>query len=479
MSSNLNRRQFVKALSVAGAASAIAAGTTALADEAAAAAVALGDANVNFTEQTQILIVGAGLAGMMAAYETASAGLQTLIVEQNGFCGGDAIYSAACMMCATAQLTKEERPEKYSSEEDLRAKFGPYYENDPAGLDLLIKQQMWGGKWIDRLHYEWGYNFQPKMEGPYQQAFFPQDGICTMYTAFDVMDKKVQEAGATYMFDTTLRTLIVDQDGVVCGARCTNRDGAYVDIAADAVLIATGGYVSNQEWVTQYAPSVADLGNIVSGRTGEGIKAGLAAGGVLHGMKAPGNLNPRHEAGHMIGVHYPMIGLLPNGKRFYCETAVHNAATGAINNGFMEWFTIFDDVAMNGVDQELLKHAGDAIKTANSIEELAAGLGLHIETMQAAFDDWATICANQEDPEWGRTLFLQELQPPYYYIRNVPVRYKSNGGLKVTDRFQVVDANDNPIPNLYAAGCAGGTEDIVPAAASGMIVGTTLVEDYA
>lgn len=478
----MDRRHFFRALGAAGAAAAVAATGvgSALADEVSAAgAAALGDAAVNFSQEVDVLICGAGISGMMAAYETASAGLSTLIVEQNGFYGGDAIYSAACMMCNTARLTQEERPEKYSTIDELRERFAPYYENDEAGLDQLMMLQEWGGKWMDLMHYDWGYQFQPKMEGPYQQAFFPQGGICTMPDAFTLMDEKLTEAGATYLYDTVLKCLIVDEAGTVSGARFTSKDGGYVDIQAKAVILACGGYVSNQEWMTQYAPDTADLGCIVAGRTGEGIKAGLAAGGQLAGMVTPGNFNPRYEAGHMLGMHYPILGLLPNGKRFYCETAVHDAATGCLNNGWHEWWSIWDNTAQNGVDQEVIKHAGDNVKTANSIEELAEGMGMGLDILQAAFDNWNTICENGEDPDFGRTLFLQPLEPPFYYLLNVPVRYKSKGGLAVSSRFEVVDAEGNPIPGLYSCGCNAGTEDIVPAAGSGMLVGTSVAEDLA
>ena len=61
----------------------------------------------------------------------------------------------------------------------------------------------------------------------------------------------------------------------------------------------------------------------------------------------------------------------------------------------------------------------------------------------------------------------------------MPVRYKSCGGLTVSDRMEVLDGDGNPIPRLYAAGCTAGTEDIVPAAGSGLLLGTVLAEDLA
>ena len=493
----MDRRQFC-ALGTAGAFAAIAGGmlgcssgekapaaddsakddsTKADAAPVTAAAVALGDQNVNFSKEVDVLIVGAGISGMFAAIDPAAKGLNVLICEQNATFGGDAIYSAACQMCSTAKLTKEERPEKYSSAEEIREKFAPYYEGNEEGLNRTVLLQEWAGKFVDRMHYDWGYDFQPLRESPYHQAFFPKDGLCTMKSEFDLINQKVTEAGAQYQFETTFKTLITDENGTIAGARFTKKDGSYEDIAAKAVVLATGGYVSNQEWMVKYAPVYADLGNIVSGRKGDGIAAGVAAGGTLSGMGPVGNLNPRYEAGHMLGTFYPIICVLPNGKRFYCETAVHNAATGAIAAGYHEWYTIWDNVAQNGPDQELLKHAGEAIQTANSVEELAEKMGLHLETVQGIFSNWHDICEAQEDAEFGRTLFLQELQPPFYFLRNVPVRYKSLGGLTVSDRMEVLDEAGNPIPNLYACGCTAGTEDIVPAAASGMILAETLAAD--
>ncbi len=484
MSKEMSRRQFC-ALGTASAVAAIAGGMG-LANrvnaegeaEQAVKAHAIGDGNVNFSQEVDVLIVGAGISGMMASIDPANAGLNVLIVDQNSMYGGDAIYSAACQMCSTAQLTKEERPEKYSSPEQIREKFAPYYVGNEAGLDRTVLLQDWTGRFIDKMHYEWGYEFQPLRESPYHQAFFPKDGLCTMKSEFDLINEKVTEAGVQYLFRTTFKTLITDENGTICGARFIDKDGNLLDIAAKAVVLATGGYVSNQEWMVRYAPEYAYVANIISGRKGDGIAAGVAAGGVLSGMKATSNLNPRFEAGHMLGTFYPLIALLPNGKRFYCETAVHNAATGCLNAGFYEWYSIWDDVAQNGIDQEVILHAGEAVQTCNSIEELAEMTGMPLDKLQETFAKWKTICENQEDPDFGKTLFLQELKPPYYFLRNYPVRYKSLGGLKVSDRMEVLDANDAPIKNLYACGCTAGTEDITPAAGSGMLLGTTLVADY-
>ena len=151
----------------------------------------------------------------------------------------------------------------------------------------------------------------------------------------------------------------------------------------------------------------------------------------------------------------------------------------AAEQAYLSRQAMADSVAQNGIDQEVILHAGDAIKTAESIEDLAEQTGMPLDKLQETFAQWKEICEKQEDPEFGKTLFLQELQPPFYFIRNYPVRYKSLGGLKVDDSMRVLDAEGSHIKNLYACGCTAGTEDIVPAAASGMILSETLAADYA
>ncbi len=409
--------------------------------------MAIGDADVNFSQEVDVLIVGAGISGMLASIDPAAAGKKVLIVEQNSTFGGDAIYSAACQMCTTAELTKEERPDKYSSADQIREKFapvlrgqrgGPRAHGAPADVGRQVHRQ-------DALRL--GLRVPAASREPVPPGVLPQErpvhheGRVRPHEREGHRGRRVQ-----YLFETTFKTLITDGAGAIAGARFAAKDGSIVDIKAKAVALAAGGYISNQEWMMKYAPEYAFIGNIVGGRKGDGIAAGVAAGGTLSGMGPVSNLNPRYEAGHMLATFYPLIALLPNGKRFYCKTAVHNAATGCLAAGYNEWYSIWDNTAQNGIDQEVIAHAGDAVQTATSFEELAEKTGLHIETVKAAFDNWNTICDNQEDPEFGKTLFLQKLEPPYYFIRNYPVRYKSCGGLAVSDRMEVLDADGNPIP---------------------------------
>ncbi len=109
----------------------------------------------------------------------------------------------------------------------------------------------------------------------------------------------------------------------------------------------------------------------------------------------------------MLGTFYPLVGLLPNGKRFYCETAVHNAATGCLAAGYNEWYSIWDNTAQNGLDQEVIAHAGNAVQTADSLEELAEKTGLAIETVQAASTTTTASATSRRIPSSARRSFCR------------------------------------------------------------------------
>ena len=381
--------------------------------------MAIGDADVNFSQEVDVLIVGAGISGMLASIDPAAAGKKVLIVEQNSTFGGDAIYSAACQMCTTAELTKEERPDKYSSADQIREKFAPYYEGNEAGLERTVLLQTWGGKFIDKMHYDWGYEFQPLRESPYHQAFFPKNGLCTMKDEFDLMNEKVTEAGAEYLFETTFKTLITDGTGAIAGARFTAKDGSIVDIKAKAVALAAGGYISNQEWMMKYAPEYAFIGNIVGGRKGDGIAAGVAAGGTLSGMGPVSNLNPRYEAGHMLATFYPLIAHAAQRQALLLRDGrARRRQRAALTAGYNEWYSIWDNTAQNGIDQEVIAHAGDAVQAANSLEELAEKHGhAHRDREGRLRELGHHLRQPAKTPSSASTLFLQKLEPPYYFIQ--------------------------------------------------------------
>lgn len=150
---------------------------------------------------------------------------------------------------------------------------------------------------------------------------------------------------------------------------------------------------------------------------------------------------------------------------------VHEAPFACLNAGAYSWWAIWDSQITEGPNAKSVARAEAERVEGNSVEELAAKMNMPASMLQEAFDDYATICANQVDPDFGRTMFLENLEPPYYALQVYPVRYKTHGGLKVSANDEVLDESDNPIPGLFAAGSAAGTVHILPAGGSGVVAG--------
>lgn len=185
--------------------------------------------------------------------------------------------------------------------------------------------------------------------------------------------------------------LIKDEAGTVIDCRFENADGEPVDIKADAVVLATGGFVDNGEMVAQYLSDWANMGVLVHGSMGEGHKIAAAAGAQVDNMDSSFtycNLMGDIPNATTWGYWAPLVLVLPNGKRFIQEVQSHDAAAAAMEAGYREWWVIFDQQAFDtrciakSVENNVNIHA-DAYRTADTLEDLAAAMDVPADTLAA------------------------------------------------------------------------------------------------
>ena len=86
----------------------------------------------------------------------------------------------------------------------------------------------------------------------------------------------------------------------------------------------------------------------------------------------------------------------------------------------------------------------------------AAGMGVSPDVLNATFDRYNGFVKDGKDGDFGRTLFLEELEGPYYALKQLPQRYRSNGGVKTNQSGQVLSVVGAVIPNVYCCGAAAG-----------------------
>jgi fumarate reductase flavoprotein subunit len=93
-----------------------------------------------------------------------------------------------------------------------------------------------------------------------------------------------------------------------------------------------------------------------------------------------------------------------------------------------------------------------AIKSFETIEDLANYFQLNRAELQKTHDDFQRAARNQAVDPLGRTGYIAPLQPPYYGVQVTGALFHTQGGLKVDKHARVLKKNGEPVPNLFAGG---------------------------
>ena len=331
----------------------------------------LGWTDVNFEHDVDVLVVGAGPSGMFAAYGVGSAGKSVLVIDKQASYGGDAANAANDFMLSYSNVCAEVWPDQATTMEERKEKLKKYFPDE----DVYAAQVHYAEGAVeafDLMYYEWGCEYNLELNyGPYKGMFYPKDGIGEAASNWAKVFDQVQKSGAQFLFHTKAEYLIVDAEGAVVGLRAfDSMNDRWVDIKAKKTIIATGGFASNQEMVAQYYPEWTSIGCVTTQAMGEGIKLGQSVGGALSPMfGAATNLNADTEVIFLPQMFGRSFSILPNGKRFYNETSVHESASNCMANGYFEWIAIFDDEIRQGPNKKQVDKGGEEIYTGNTVGE--------------------------------------------------------------------------------------------------------------
>jgi succinate dehydrogenase/fumarate reductase flavoprotein subunit len=280
----------------------------------------------------------------------------------------------------------------------------------------------------------------------------------------------------TVHYESRALTLISDKDDAVVGI-VVRKDQEELNVhARNGVILCAGGFVMNDEMLHKYAPKLTagtePIGN--PGDTGTGILMGMGAGGAAINM---------HE-GFVSLPYYPPAsmtqGILINdkGQRFINEDVYHGRLGDFALRQQSERLYFIVTVEQYG-DYEKVSYLGAQVAgTGETVEELEQELGLRAGTLVQTLALYNEDCEQGEDtlfhkaPEW-----LVPLQPPLVALDVTPGRgafvpYFTLGGLDTLPTGEVVDAQRNVVPGLYAAGrTACGVVRTAAGYSSGMSVG--------
>ena len=539
----LSRRNFLRgtAASALGLAASSMLPAAAVAEETAPASTApawLGEepvveeSAITETWNTDLLIVGAGNGGMMAASVAADNGVDFRVIEQNSVvCDTRHWYGAINTSAAKAAGVEVDVPllrsecSRYTSGKMDQRVLNVWINESAAMHDYLAPIMEEAGLTLDFCtDQEKEVEHHTKYYCPQQQHFWadynpPRNNL---------FQQRIESKGYYIDFNTTLIKLEKDGDRVT-GVIAQNLDtGAYIRInAAWGVLLATGGYEGNPEMVEALSPIIPKCVTACSfypSNKGYGIKAGIWAGAEHDLEAAPmifnrGLVAPGVDAGYVDDGNgnkvfpatlrqfnpgsQPFLKVDRDGIRFMSESQPYNddvhAAARRKGGVFCQ---VFDSNVVADVQRfftigcsATTRLAGDnlipniiepqveagLVKKADTLDELADLLGFEgqaKENFLATTARYNELYDMQEDVDFGKPAYrLSELRnPPFYGLWLGGSLLATGDALWINEDMQVLTAERKVIEGLYATGnCAGSTfVDNYPELFPGMCLGRNL-----
>ena len=429
-------------------------------------------------QHRDIVVVGAGPAGMTAGIYAAEGGADVLVLEKMSTVGGAGAISSGATDSYGSQFAKEKGIE--DSAEQLKADMttaGHGYNQEDL-VDLFIENAGETFDWLVSLGVEYG-DPTPSEEHSVNRVFLATGSGVSITNA---IEKRCEEAGVEILLETKATELIT-QDGKVTGVKAEGSDGTAYEIYADAVVLATGGYGANSDLLTDSLAATPYYGAACS--TGDGHLMAQAVGAELvhmdFGKVYPGGWEYA-DGKAKISLGYTLLAVQQEGAIIVNSDGVRTFREGGLNYEFKNairsdknnvnylvldtaafdvWKTavnskqrgnlgseedIENAIAANGTSKPVIYHA-------DTLEEVAALAGMDGETLKATVEKWNTYVENGVDEDFGRTTLSRKIgEGPYYLIAEKTRFATTLGGVVINTNFEVHTAEGTVIPGLYAIG---------------------------
>lgn len=428
------------------------------------------------TMEADVVVVGAGAAGLSAGLKAVQDGKNVIILEKMGVIGGASAMAGSGTMATGSTWQKEDGYEDSPEQlvEDMME--NGHNKNDRATVELFANTI---GEAFDWLVDENGAAV------PYQRSGKPTRsysgvgrgaGVCQ-----SLCDKFLAEGG-TLLLNTPATALIIN-DGAVTGVMAEGEGKAYT-INAKAVVLASGGYGANDELVPDEYKAFVYAGH--AGAEGDAIAmvepldADLINMDLINtqpnSMILPSGLGQYCNPG--VSRAYAAGGFMVNqdGERFFNEQANAWDLMQAMKANDAQYL-IMDQAAFDGFNAGMTgskiytmedvetwladDYEGQPVmKTAATLEELADKLGIPADALSASAQAFNEAAASGSADEFGRTPAAAQSEEGPYYALEMHIRYYASlGGLHINDGMQVLNTQQEAIPGLYAAGeVVGGLE---------------------
>lgn len=422
------------------------------------------------TESTDVLVMGAGIAGLTAALSAKENGANVVIIDKMAAPGGTTNFAGGILVCVDSELFAQNRLESDNMESVMAYWHG---KMDASGVESgypdwerLEATVADTGKTVDWL-VDNGIQFDP--------APNPASASYPMATAngagaglIQMLVKTCEEKGIELRLNTKGTSLVTDETGAVIGAVAETED-SIITFNAKSVILATGGISQNEELVAKYSPKLHRAGLIPTSavsHTGDGFLMALEAGAgtfdvfatPLFGTMVDPALSALTDTSAL--AIYAQLGVNANGDRFGNEAAsagwdtMDLTASDMIQDGNAPFWYVFDSSNEAAVAALEAGVPSGIVAKGDTVEELALNMHVYTQNFTAAYEQYAAAVAAGKDDAFGKdAAFLAPIEKaPFYAVKVYPTTFGSAGGVTTTDQGRVTRQDGTVIPGLYAAG---------------------------
>ena len=458
------------------------------------------------TVDADVVVVGAGGAGMTAAITAAAEGKSVVILESQSMVGGNSVRATGGMNAgktvyqdenefgesAGVEKTLKTAAEKYADNETITAlaktvsEQWAAYQANPTGyfdsVELMELDTMIGGKgindpelvetlcansadaidWLDE-HGITLHNVSSFGGASVKRIHRPVNAegktVSVGSYMIPLLEENCKKAGVQILLNTTANEILTDANGAVAGIKATGSTGETVTVNAKAVVLTTGGFGANLDMVVEYKPELKGfMTTNAAGAQGQGIEMATAIGAGTVDMDQI-QIHPTVEANTAALITEGLRGdgavlINAEGKRFIDEVGTRDVVSAAeiAQTGSYSWLVV--DQAMvdaSSVIQGYIKKGFTV--TGETYEELGKAMGVDEAAFAETMNTWNGYVEAKNDPDFGRTSFANKLDTaPYYAIKVTAGVHHTMGGLKINTNTEVLNENGEVIPGLFAAG---------------------------
>lgn len=407
-------------------------------------------------KMADIVVIGAGGAGLTAAIEAADRGANVIVVEKMPMVGGNTKYATGGLNAAgttsQADLGIEDSIDIFY--EDTMVGGGNI--NNPELVRVLAENGAGTVEWLKGIGAD--LSDVGRMAGAsVNRSHRPTGGAPVGNHIVDVLYAKAQEMEIEILLESEVIALLGDATGVTGVTVQTNSGNFQID--AKAVIIATGGFGANNDLVASYDPALKGYGTTNHpGATGDVIAFGAAFDLAYVDMKEvqthptvmPSNNYMITEAVRGNGA----ILVNREGLRFVNELETRAVVSDAqLAQTGASGFLLFDQSVRESLSAIEGYYNKGFLVEGETVEALAANLGVDPAALVQTIETYNGYVTGGVDEAFGREDMPRALSVgPYYAVEVAPAIHHTMGGLVITTQAEVVNNSGDVIKGLYAAG---------------------------